>query len=371
MVIIYILGVVLLLVILSKLVKQKKTQSENCTDLHKYFLGELTLNELGNINKPILWIHVPAEYNSRHWESFGSRSSFKLNQPYLYLTTQLIINKCMDSFHVVLFDDKSFSKLLPKWSYTNSTITPMVRLYGFLEILYMYGGMITPISFICFSDLIKLYHEGTRNNSMFVCENLNYDTTYNYTMIPDPFFMGAYKGTPELAKLFQFIQQNIISAFTYSEPSSNKLEELLITEISNKNINLIPGYAVGTQNSKLQPITVDDLMSYTELSLHTDVYGIWIPHKQILKRIKYQWFARLSERQLEQSQIIICKYLINAYRSTTNYIPCNTLGTQSDNPIIPTQVPQLVTMWDTPLLSDGIYGLKPLYLGDPVLTVDQ
>jgi len=66
MVIIYVLGIVLLLIILSKLVKTHKVTSGNNTDLHKYLLGELTLNTLGNINKPILWIHVPIEYNSRH-----------------------------------------------------------------------------------------------------------------------------------------------------------------------------------------------------------------------------------------------------------------------------------------------------------------
>ena len=44
-------------------------------DLQKYLLGELTIATLGSIHKPILWIYAPTEYNSRKWESFGSRSS--------------------------------------------------------------------------------------------------------------------------------------------------------------------------------------------------------------------------------------------------------------------------------------------------------
>jgi hypothetical protein len=373
MVIIYVLGIVLLLIILSKLVKtHKKTNNGNNTDLHKYLLGELTLNTLGNINKPILWIHVPIEYNSRHWESFGSRATLKLNQPYLYLTTQLIINKCMDSFHIVIIDDHSFTRLIPHWTYSLSYINPMVRLYGFLELLYMYGGMITPISFICFKDLINLYKQGTKNNSMFVCENINYDTIYNHTFMPDTNFMGATKECHQVMKFSQYIKKNILDSFTYTEPSYNKIGEVLIAEISNKKINLIPGYEVGTMNSNMKPITIDNLMSYTYLSLHSGIYGIWIPHAQILKRTKYQWFARLSECQIEQSQLIICKYIMNSYRTTNSYVPCQLLSdTQSNNPILPETNPDVVTMWVTPLINKGIYGLKPIYLGGEVLTASE
>ena len=55
-----------------------------------------------NIKKPILWIYIPYEYNSRHWESFGSRSSLHLNQPYLYLTIQSIIQHCSNDFYICI-----------------------------------------------------------------------------------------------------------------------------------------------------------------------------------------------------------------------------------------------------------------------------
>ena len=31
--------------------------------------------DLAKSSKPIMWIHVPYEYNSRHWQSFGSRGT--------------------------------------------------------------------------------------------------------------------------------------------------------------------------------------------------------------------------------------------------------------------------------------------------------
>ena len=66
--------------------KQYREHGDNGKDeMQKYLLNESSLSKS---KKPILWIHVPYEYNSRKWQNFGSRSSFELNQPYLYLTVK-------------------------------------------------------------------------------------------------------------------------------------------------------------------------------------------------------------------------------------------------------------------------------------------
>ena len=86
-----------ILIVLGVLYKrfEDKMSREESSDIHesiqKYLLDDETL---GKSKKPILWIHVPYEYNSRNWLSFGSRSSFDLNQPYLYLTVRSIIKNC-------------------------------------------------------------------------------------------------------------------------------------------------------------------------------------------------------------------------------------------------------------------------------------
>ena len=67
----------------------REENKDNYEAIQKYLLDDVTLDKS---KKPILWIHVPYEYNSRQWLSFGSRSSFDLNQPYLYLTVRSIIN---------------------------------------------------------------------------------------------------------------------------------------------------------------------------------------------------------------------------------------------------------------------------------------
>ena len=47
-----------------------------------YYKNYLALKTL---KKPKIWIHIPFHKNSRHWESFGSRSNENLNLPFVYV----------------------------------------------------------------------------------------------------------------------------------------------------------------------------------------------------------------------------------------------------------------------------------------------
>lgn len=365
MLVIYVLVMLLVVAIIYTKYQERQRYLKGNTshdDLRKYLLGELTLSQLGRNTKPLLWIHVPLEYNSRHWETFGSRSSFDLNQPYLYLTTQTIVNKCSNSFQIVIIDDMSFSKLLPDWTYDPLHISSVCRINGLLRILYTYGGMVTPISFVCFKDLIGLYRKGVRNNKMFVCENVNYDTSHNYNFMPDIEFMGAEKGNPTVLALSRYIVDTDLTKFTYIDPSLRRIDDWVLNSISEKTINVVHGYEVGIMDKLEHPITIDDMMSYDYLNVDSQkAYGIWIPHRQILKRFKYQWFARLSESQIEQSKLIICKYIIHSY------ITDLTANEHVSDPVIPIYARSFVRFWDTPLFK-GLFGLKPLYLGSEVLS---
>ena len=364
MLLIYVLVMLLVLAIIYTKYRDRRLAKDGQVkhhDLRKYLLGELTLAQLGRVSKPLLWIHVPLEYNSRHWETFGSRSSFELNQPYLYLTTQTIVNKCSDSFQVIIFDDSSFSKLLPDWTYDPLRMTSVCRINGFLQILYTYGGMITPISFVCFKDLIGLYRKGVRNNKMFVCENVNYDTIHNYNFMPDTDFMGSEKGNPTVMALSRYIVSTELKGFTYVDPAVGRIGDWLVNAISEKNINIVHGYEVGIMDKLENPITLDDMMSYDYLNIDVPkAYGIWIPHRQILKRFKYQWFARLSESQIEQSKLIICKYILHSYVT-------NLQNEYQSDPVVSTAPRSFVRFWETPLFK-GLFGLKPVYLGSEVLS---
>jgi len=183
--------------------------------------------------RPILWIHLDYQYNSRKWNSFGSRSSHHLNQPYLYLTIKTIIDQCKNSFRICIIDDEAFFKLIPNWSvHLNTVSNPIqgnLRFLGCLRLLEMYGGILVPPSFLCMRDLIGIYNMGTGNHyvesscsssssssasssdcEVFVAENHNRNiTSTEFLFAPDISFIGAKRNAPLLHDLIDFVQRTV------------------------------------------------------------------------------------------------------------------------------------------------------------------
>ena len=133
--------------------------------IKKYLLNEhsdFTLEQLSSIKKPILWIPIDYEKNSRKWESFGTRNSNDLNQDYLYLTLRSIINKNSDYFHIILIDDDSYKLLLDNWSIELNKIGDPQKTYfrklALAKVLYKFGGILMEPSFVMFKSLENIYN---------------------------------------------------------------------------------------------------------------------------------------------------------------------------------------------------------------------
>ena len=290
---------------------QEETQ-DNYSSIQKYLLDDVTL---AKSKKPILWIHVPYEYNSRKWLSFGSRSSFDLNQPYLYLTVKSILRQCDQSFTVCIIDDNSFEKLIPDWKINMTSISDPIlanmRTLGLMNLLNIYGGLITPISFVCMKNLIGLYHKGTLNDKMFVCENNNNNiTSTTQDFYPDIAFCGAKKNNKSVKELIDFIQRTNSRDFTAQNEFLGNFNRWVNTRIQRGQINLISGVDVGIKNVDEKPIKLEELMSNNYLDIYPQTYGIWIPSEQLLKRRQYEWFTRLSHKEVLESNTIIGNYLL-------------------------------------------------------------
>jgi hypothetical protein len=88
--------------------KEIKESKEMYVSIHHYLLNETSLVKN---KKPLLWVHIPYEYNTRNWLDFNSRKSLELNQPYLYLTVRSIITQSGESFTICMIDDNAFKKL--------------------------------------------------------------------------------------------------------------------------------------------------------------------------------------------------------------------------------------------------------------------
>jgi len=364
--------------------KQNKiNQQEDYTAIQKYLLNDNEVSSLGNSKKPILWIHIKYEYNARNWLSWGSRSSFCLNQPYLYLTVKSIIEKCGNSFHICIIDDDSFTKLLPEWSVNLHTISNPIlsnmRTLGLIRLLYKYGGFILPPSFICFKDLISFYMTSTSNNCFFVGENIDRNVTSKTNdFCPDISFCGAQKECPIVEKLIQFIIQTNGSDFTAQSVFLGDFNRWI--QNHRKYINIIDGKLLGIKTNKYdEPITIEVMFSNNYLDLNENAIGIYVPADEILSRRNYEWFARLSTSQVLECNSIICKYLLLSCFPNGYSVESLSIRENEKNP--PYKEKPWVQFWSTPLLhktnlnvgtNSGLYLVsQPNMLGDNLKSISN
>ena len=264
-------------------------------------------------DRPIMWIHVPRQKNARNWVNFGSRTSLDLNQPYLRLTIKSIVAASGNSFTICLIDDASFKQLMPAWGVDMTKLTgPVldnVRQLGMAKLLYEYGGIICPHSFVCLKNLLPLYLDGIGANrdQMFACNFIAHTTSAATTMAPSLQFCGATAKNARVGALIQFLELTISTDSTAASVFNAAPSKWLTLGPQNiAKVRIIEGTSIGTQSGDLREIRLDDLLSNHYLDLAPDAYGIYIPAAELLKRHKYEWFARLSEKQVLESNTIYC-----------------------------------------------------------------
>lgn len=354
-----------ILIVLGVLYKrfEDKMSREESSDIHesiqKYLLDDETL---GKSKKPILWIHVPYEYNSRNWLSFGSRSSFDLNQPYLYLTVRSIIKNCDKSFTICIIDDTSFKRLIPGWNINMTSISDPIlsnmRMLGMMKLLYIYGGLQCPISFLCLKDLNELYIKGTRGEKMFVCETIDRNvTSTDIDFYPNLSFCGAPKDCETVRELCNFIQRTASHDYTADTKFLGEFDKWSKERIHSGKINMIEGVEIGTKTVDEKQIIIDDLMCNNYLDLYQGTYGILIPSEEILSRNKFEWFARLSPKQVMESDTIIGNYILLSQTDEKGIL-------EPMEPITNNAIEnRFVGFWKIPSAAPN-YGLKPNFLGD-------
>lgn len=284
--------------------------------INDYLLSEITEHKL---KKPILWIHIPYKINSRNWESFYSRSNENINQPYIYICIKSIIDLCGNSFHVCIIDDDSFQKLIPNWKIDMSKISEPVidniRKLAFMKLLYNYGGMFVPYSFVCYKDLISLYNMNSQQ--FFVGEFKTDSVLFNKTqMYPNYELIGSVKNNQTVFDIIKLIEINIHNNTSDNLRFEGTLESILYEKIEKQEVIMINGELLGTKQSNSKLLTIEDLFSEKNLTFNKNIYGIYLPNKEILKSTHYNWFSVLDIDNCIQGDLnifYILKKAVNQY----------------------------------------------------------
>jgi hypothetical protein len=79
---------------------------------------------------------------------------------------------------------------------------------------------------------------------------------------------------------------------------------------SSSKVSLIPAEELGAKTTRNKPVLIEELLADVDIHLSPTTAGIYIPEKDILKRHKFQWFARLSPAQVLESNTLIGKYML-------------------------------------------------------------
>ena len=73
----------------------------------------------------------------------------------------------------------------------------------------------------------------------------------------------------------------------------------------------VGGEVIGVKTCKDKPVYIDCLLGTSYIPFDTGALrALYIPGDEILRRTKYQWFARLSKEQVAESDTIVGKYLL-------------------------------------------------------------
>jgi hypothetical protein len=297
--------------------KYKASEDEDENMRNYRLVKQYLLNDssLAQSKKPIIWIHMTYEANTRRWQSFFSRKTDDLNQPYQYLTLKSIIDKCGQDFNVCLIDDDTFTNILPGWTVDLSLVADPIKMkirkLALAKVLYNYGGFLLPSSFLCFQNLTPLYERLTDGGKMFVGELIaRTEVSDKVKFFPSTKFMGCKKGSQTMADYISYLEINVSTDFTAESKFMGAYNRWCYEKITRGEMNMIPADMLGVKDTAGKQVTLEILMGNTFLSLSERVQGIYIPADEILKRNAYQWFARLSAKQALESNTTIGKYLL-------------------------------------------------------------
>lgn len=278
--------------------------------IRKYLLND---SSFGN-NKPKLWIH--SKY-MRVCKIKDNYSPTEIEHPYISIIVEIMVEKCHNDFNICLIDDDSFSKLIPDWDVDINLLSEPhktnCRDLAMLTILYIYGGMIVPNTFLCLKSLKELYDDHISKpfiGEFVINKSIIIDNNKLLSFVPNSRFIGAKKDDSTIRELMEYYR-TITNNGHFSDESIFKgnSNEWCLHKCKINKMTIIDGTFLGTKTIDRKPIPLEELMNDKLLALHPKCVGIYISHEELLKRTKYQWFTVSSQDNILRSKTAIAKYI--------------------------------------------------------------
>ena len=226
------------------------------------------------------------------------------------------MDHCGESFNVCLLDDKSFNKIIPGWgtkvANLPNPLRPHLRELAMAKLLYYYGGMTIPSSFICTKNLISLYNKGLSAAPMFCGELPTVSNVSTYTdFFPTNKIMGCKKECELMNQYVNFLEKTVSADYTNEMEFTGETDKWLYEHVRKKEVMSLDVIYFGAKMTNGKPVLLDHLLSDDDdFELPKGEYGVYVPSEKLLLRTNLQWFARLSPEQVLQSNTVIARYLL-------------------------------------------------------------
>ena len=123
--------------------------------------------------------------------------------------------------------------------------------------------------------------------------------------------MGCKKKSKNMDNLIKKIEMLLSSDNTEQMDFEGEVDRELYKMCNGEEIQLMNGTLFGNKTKERgKVVLVDDLLNLSYINFDKNMYGIYLPNKEIEKRTKYNWFGRLNRKQILEANTAISKYFL-------------------------------------------------------------
>ena len=275
----------------------------------------MNVTEIG-IDKPPIWVYLnSSDVNSRSWADFMDRSSRAINLPFLNLCYESIVKHNSDIYRVEVIGGLSDLALrmggwdcLPDSLQNPNTVVREPELNWIRSaVLAKWGGLWVSPATIC----IKPFGPLPKKRVVF----FGTDTGSAYaTPLTIPALNVIWCPVPNHSLWVTWekkVRERLNRKSGGSEFRNDEKSDLAdaLSEFKNDCV-LMPGVELSRKGTSLKRIELEDLLAAgTEgdipFSVPNNTMYVPIPYTEILQRSAFDWFLRMSEDQILNSDLVI------------------------------------------------------------------